>query len=201
MSATGRLINLYGVHVNQLLNVAKIMFNAEQVNEALDKMSQQITNDLKDKCPVALCVVKGGIYLTGQLMQRMDFKLELDYIHASRYENSLEGNIIKWHALPKTQLKDRHILIIDDILDQGITLKAVNDWCISQGAISIYNAVLVNKKVQRSDKGIQIAECFGLTAENEYLFGCGLDVKGFYRNQKSLYYIPKNLIPEVNKHI
>jgi len=82
-------------------------------------------------------------------------------------------------------LTDRTVLIIDDILDEGITLSTIYDYCIAQGARAVYSAVLIDKKIGR-DKPIQ-ADFVGLETENRYLFGYGMDCKGYGRNAAGIY--------------
>lgn len=182
-----------------LIEQAKIIYNEQQVQSAISKMAQTINQDLADKKPLLLCVVNGGIFLTGQLLPKLKIALELDYIHISRYGNALEGQSMRWLAKPSTPLKERNIVILDDVLDQGITLKAIEEYCQSQGAKSIYHAVLFDKTECRASNGVVTAHCIGLTAPNEYLFGCGLDVKGFFRNTPSLYSVPPALIPKIDE--
>ena len=86
---------------------------------------------------------------------------------------------------PTTPLSGRSVLIIDDVLDEGITLAAIKDYCLEQGAIEAYTAVLVDKLLDH-DKPIH-ADFVGLTVENHYLFGYGMDYKGYLRNAAGIY--------------
>lgn len=188
-------------HLADLRNKANLVYSKDQVAQALDNMAKQITNDLYDKTPIMLCVVNGGIYLMGQLMFRLDFPMEIDYVHASRYGSNLQGSKLNWYSKPKTAIAGRHIAIVDDVLDSGITLKEIENWCFENGALSVYNIVLIDKKPCRADTGIEKADCHGLITEDDYLFGCGLDVKGFYRNIPEIYAVPKGLIPDVDAYL
>jgi hypoxanthine phosphoribosyltransferase len=113
------------------------------------------------------------------------FPLNLDSVNATRYENTTHGNTVKWLYRPATSVENRTILIIDDILDQGITLAAIKDDCMKRGAKKIYSAVLVNK-LTGENKPIQ-ADFIGVNAENRYLFGYGMDYKGYLRNAPGLF--------------
>jgi hypoxanthine phosphoribosyltransferase len=109
----------------------------KEIDAELDRIAIEIHENLSDKNPLLLCVMIGGLVLTGNLLPRLDFPLELDYVHATRYRGATSGTELVWKAKPSTSLKDRTILIIDDILDQGITLQAIIDYCHQQGAKEI----------------------------------------------------------------
>lgn len=115
--------------LNQILEDADCLVNEQQIDAALDKMAQQITADLGDKLPLVLCVMNGGLIPTGALIERLAFPLELDYIHATRYGMATEGASLNWISYPQTELKDRHILVVDDIFDQGYLNEVINVAC------------------------------------------------------------------------
>jgi hypoxanthine phosphoribosyltransferase len=129
--------------------------------------------------------MNGGVVLTGKLLTRLNFPLTLDAINASRYRNQTRGGEINWIQKPRTDLKNRTVLIVDDILDEGITLRAIYEYCREQGASSIYSAVLINKNLNHT-KPIR-ADFVGLEAENRYIFGYGMDYKGYLRNAAGIY--------------
>jgi hypoxanthine phosphoribosyltransferase len=164
---------------------ADLLYSEEQVEAALDKMASAIGAKLANRNPLVLCVMNGGIVAAGKLIMRLAFPLNIDAINASRYQNQTSGGTIEWVLKPSTPLKDRTILIIDDILDEGITLTAIKDYCLEQGAAEVYCAVLVDKLLGH-EKPIQ-ADFVGLHIENRYLFGYGMDYKGYLRNAAGIY--------------
>jgi hypoxanthine phosphoribosyltransferase len=164
---------------------ADLLYSEAQVEAALDKMASSINGKLADSNPLVLCVMNGGIVAAGKLLTRLDFPLNIDAINASRYQNQTSGGSIEWILKPGTPLTDRTILIIDDILDKGITLAAIRDYCLEQGATAVYCAVLVDKLLDH-EKPIQ-ADFVGLQIENRYLFGYGMDYKGYLRNAPGIY--------------
>jgi hypoxanthine phosphoribosyltransferase len=111
--------------------------------------------------------------------------LNIDAINATRYNNQTFGTGIEWVLKPRASLVNRTILIIDDILDEGVTLSAIYDYCNAQGAKAVYSAVLINKNIGR-DKPI-MADFIGLETEDRYLFGFGMDYKGYCRNANGIY--------------
>lgn len=171
--------------INQVKQNAILLHDEPAVEAALDNMAADITRQLAGKNPLVLCVINGGIIATGKLLPRLDFPLTLDSIHASRYRNQTSGNEIHWLFKPTTPVQQRTVLIVDDILDEGHTLKAIVDWCAQQGAGEIYSAVLLDKDLGCA-KPIQ-ADFVGLQVANHYLFGYGMDYKGYLRNAAGIY--------------
>lgn len=164
---------------------ADLLFTELQVDQAFDRMAERITEKLADANPILICVLTGGIGPTAKLMERLDFPLTSDVIHASRYRGATSGSEIEWISLPRSPLSGRTVLIIDDILDEGITLHAISRYCLEQGAASVFSAVLIDKRLDHA-KPCR-ADFVGLEAENRYLFGCGMDYKGYWRNLPGIY--------------
>lgn len=164
----------------QLLAQSERIHSAEAVQSAITRLAQEITQTLGDQQPVVMCVMGGGLVFAGQLLTALNFPLELDYVHASRYQNSTVGNTLHWQSMPKLDLNNRTVLLIDDILDEGITLKEIQDKCLALGAARVYCAVLVEKTLVHT-KPIH-ADFVGLAVPNRYVFGCGMDAYGWWRN-------------------
>lgn len=164
---------------------ADLLYGSEQVEAALDDMASAINQTLAGSNPVVLCVMNGGIVAAGKLLPRLNFALNVDSIIASRYQNQTTGSGIEWKLIPSTPLQGRTVLIIDDILDEGLTLAAIIEFCRNQGAGAVYSAVLVDKNLG-CVKPVR-ADFVGLAAENRYLFGYGMDYKGYLRNAPGIY--------------
>lgn len=170
---------------HQILEQADCCYTKAQIETAIDQMASAITADLGDKNPLLLCVMTGGLIITGDLLLRLDFPLQYDYIHATRYAGKTRGSTLNWISRPHTPLKGRHVLIVDDILDEGITLMELVDYCRQEEVASVQTAVLVNKVHER--KSIKKADYEGLNVEDRYVFGYGMDYKGFLRNVPGIY--------------
>jgi hypoxanthine phosphoribosyltransferase len=164
---------------------ADLIYSEAQVEAALDNMAIAINDVLAGSNPLVLCVLNGGIVAAGKLLTRLTMPLNIDSINASRYQNQTSGGVIEWLLKPQVPLKGRTVLIIDDILDEGITLAAIKAYCLEQGAKAAYTAVLVDKQLDH-DKPIK-ADFVGLPIENRYLFGYGMDYKGYLRNAAGIY--------------
>lgn len=173
--------------IQMILEKAECLYSLSEVNQALDRMAHEITAELKDKRPLILCVMTGALIMTGHLVTRLHFPLEIDYIHATRYRGALRGGDLHWLVEPRQSLKDRTILIVDDIMDGGLTLAAIMDYCQQAKAKEIYSAVMVSKKRKR-ENGITFEPNFvGVSAEDKYLFGFGLDYEEYLRNVPGIY--------------
>lgn len=171
--------------IKQVQATSTLLYNASEVEVAIKKMAEKISVLLADRNPLLLCVMNGGLVLTGRLMNYLYFPLNLDAINASRYGKKNVGGEIEWLLKPASPLKGRTILLVDDILDEGLTLEALYQYCQQQGASSIYSAVLINKKLQKK-KPIS-ADFVGLETEDHYLYGYGMDYKGYLRNAMGIY--------------
>lgn len=177
--------------IQQVLDQSDCLYDMRAVELALDKMAKEITAKLKGSNPLILCVMLGAVIPVGHLLTRLNFPLEIDYIHATRYRNTTRGGDLHWLVEPRESLKNREVLIIDDVLDGGITLAAIIDYCRQNGAKNVYTAVMVDK-VRERDEGVNFTPDFiGLKTEDRYLFGFGLDYKGYLRNAPGIYAVAK----------
>lgn len=168
-----------------ILQSAEQLCSAEFVAYSVSRVAQEITAQLSERYPIVLSVMGGAIVFAGQLLPQLRFPLDLDYIHATRYRNSTQGQDIAWKVMPKEDVKGRVVLVIDDILDEGHTLAAVRDKLLSMGAAEVYCAVLADKNISQA-KPIH-ADFVGLQLPNRYVFGCGMDVHGMWRNLPEIY--------------
>ena len=169
----------------QLLANSEVIYTPQQVSDVIDALALQINQDLCDKTPLVLTVMNGGLYFAGQLLPKLNLPLEQDYVQASRYQGGTQGKEISWQASPTDQVKGRVVLLLDDILDEGITLLAIRDQCAALGALEVKIAVLTEKDLGRA-KPIQ-ANYVGLKLPNRYVFGCGMDIYGWWRNLPAIY--------------
>lgn len=171
--------------ISRIQATAELIYTEAQVEAALDSMADAINDRLAESNPLVLCVMNGGIIAAGKLLSRLKILLTIDAINASRYQNQTAGGKIEWVLKPGTPLKDRNILIIDDILDEGITLAAIKEYCLEQGAKTVYCAVLVDKLLKHQKP--VLADFVGLEVEDRYLFGYGMDYKGYLRNAPGIF--------------
>lgn len=174
------------VPLEDVLARSDCLYSQTEVESALDRLLPAINRDYAGKNPVVLAVMNGALPALGYLLPRFNFVCQADYIHATRYRGSESGGNIIWKAKPETSLANRHVLIVDDILDRGITLSVIRDFCIGQGALSVKIAVLGEKQIEGFIPEIQ-ADYRALFFPDRYVFGYGMDFQEHWRNAPGIY--------------
>ncbi len=154
--------------------------SAAEVQAAVKRVAAEISDKMAKSYPLVLVVMGGAVVFAGQVLPLLRFPLDLDYIHASRYGTQTRGSRIDWRVPPPANVSGRAVLVLDDILDGGQTMAAIRDRLLALGARSFHSAVLVEKRLAQP-KPIK-ADFVGLTIEDRFVFGCGMDAKGFWRN-------------------
>lgn len=188
-TATESIPSILPDDIREVFSKATCLYTKTEVDAALDRMATEISYRLSHTNPIFLCVVVGGIVAVGNLLPRLDFPLEVDYVHATRYRNSTVGQDIEWKATPGCSLAGRTVIIVDDILDGGITLQAILDYCQEQQAKEVFTGILVDKRDARLSGGVAKADFTGLSVDNHYVFGYGMDYKGYLRNAPGIYMV------------
>ena len=173
-------------HLESVLAAAEVIHDSNQVAAALDRMAAAIRRDYERKNPLMICVMRGGLYTAAELYRRLPFPMQQDYMHVSRYRNDTSGGTFEWKVKPATALKGRHVLIMDDILDEGVTLREILRYCSGLEAASVEVAALTRKLHIRCVEGIG-ARYIGLDVPDKYVFGCGMDYQGYFRNLNAIY--------------
>jgi len=169
-----------------VLREADCVSDATTVNAAYDRIATALSAEYAGKNPLVLAVMIGGLVPTAEILKRVDFAFELDYLHATRYRGATTGGGLLWKRQPDTQLEGRHVLVIDDILDEGHTLVAVRKALQEFAPASLKVAVLADKKHDRRAPEAH-AEFIGLTLPDRYVFGCGMDYKEYWRQLPAIY--------------
>lgn len=173
-------------NLEQVNENAKCLFDLAEVEQALDLVVQNLTNDLADKKPVVLGVMRGALPMMGYVVPRLGFYIEVDYVHATRYQQNLSTGDLLWLHEPHVNLNGRTVLLIDDILDRGITLKAIAEKCYELGAADVKIAVLCHKQIANFSPAI-MADYIALPVPDAYIFGYGMDYEGGWRNAPGIY--------------
>lgn len=168
-----------------LLDQAEVIYSIVDVEAAVHRMAADITRAMGGSRPLVLCVMSGATVFAGQLLPLLRFPLEFDYVQASRYRNRIHGDEVVWKMSPGENVLGRTVLLLDDILDEGHTLAAVREKCLAAGAADVKIAVLTEKDTGHA-KPIS-ADFVGLKVPNRYVFGCGMDVHGWWRNLPAIY--------------
>ena len=150
-------------------------------------MAEAITTRLADTNPLVYTVMNGGLIFAGRLLPRLPFPLEVAYLHATRYGHAIQGTLLDWRVRPTQDLRGRTVLVLDDILDEGHTLNAIIEHLKAEGASTVLSAVLVHKLHERKAYPGMRADFTGLDIADRFLFGCGMDYKGYWRNAPGIY--------------
>jgi hypoxanthine phosphoribosyltransferase len=162
------------------LENSDVVASAEEVQAAVRRVASEIEARLSKAFPIVLPVMGGAVFFAGQLLPLLRFPLDFDYIHASRYGAATRGAGVDWKVSPPGLVQGRTVLVLDDILDHGETMNAIRTRLRELGATDFYCAVLVEKKLNM--KKPIAADFVGLTIPDRFVFGCGMDAKGYWRN-------------------
>lgn len=171
-------------YAQNLLDQAELVCNEGECETALHNMAAAIRNDLAERYPLVLPIMGGAVVFSGKLLPLLDFPLDFDYIHITRYGDKLQGGQFQWLREPQNVV-GRDVLVLDDILDEGHTLAAVKQHIMDAGAASCRTAVFANKLIGK-DKPIR-ADYVGLDVPNRYVFGYGMDAQHMWRNLGAIY--------------
>ncbi|RMH48807.1 MAG: hypoxanthine-guanine phosphoribosyltransferase [Gammaproteobacteria bacterium] len=174
--------------MQSIFKEADCLYSQEEVTAAIHKMADQLT-ELADARPIFLVVMNGGLIFAGQLLPCLPFPLQVDYVHASRYGTATRGQQLRWIQTPRIPLRERAVVLVDDIYDEGATLLGVMEYCLAQGARSVKTCVLVEKIHDRKARPDYRPDYCGLAVPDRFVFGYGLDYQGYWRNAPGIYAI------------
>lgn len=183
-------MTLSNQQARKILQDAELIRSAEEVQAAVLRVAQEINQKLADQHPLVLSVMGGAVVFTGQLLPMLDFPLDFDYLHVSRYGNEKRGGELHWKVAPRENVRDKVVLVVDDILDEGETLHAIKQRVMELGARSFYSAVFADK-MKGTNKPIS-ADFVGMELPNRFVFGYGMDIHGAWRNLPAIYAVKDN---------
>ncbi|MDO8893216.1 MAG: hypoxanthine-guanine phosphoribosyltransferase [Sulfurimicrobium sp.] len=169
----------------EIYHTADLIHSSQVVTDAVARLAGEISLQFADKQPLVLCVMGGATVFAGQLLPLLTFPLDFDYVQVSRYGDAIRGGTMMWKVPPPANVKGRVVLVLDDILDEGITLAEIRVSVLELGAAACYSAVFADKEIGRP-KPIH-ADFVGLRVPDRYVFGFGMDVHGAWRNLPAIY--------------
>jgi hypoxanthine phosphoribosyltransferase len=172
--------------LDDALRNSELLFDRAHLERNIERIAWNIRNDYAGERPVYLTVLHGGMIFASQLSLSLGFDVEFDYLHATRYRGATTGSGLAWLHRPATPLEGRRVLIADDILDEGHTLKAVKHWCEDQNAVDVRIAVLAVKNHDRRVEDIA-ADYVAVEVPDRYVYGYGMDYHEQGRNLPGLY--------------
>jgi hypoxanthine phosphoribosyltransferase len=169
----------------RILAAAELICSTDEVRTAVARVADALNASMRGRNPLVVSVMGGAVVFTGQLLPQLTFPLEFDYVHATRYGDATAGGKLQWVVEPRTAVVGRTVLLLDDILDEGVTLAAIRQHLMDAGAYECITAVFADKDIGR-EKPIR-ADYVGLTLPNRFVFGYGMDVGGAWRNLPAIY--------------
>src|SRR5881396_2410473 len=174
-------------------DLERVLFDGPAINRRLDELAEQISNDYRGRELTVIAVLNGSLMFMADLLRRIPLPLKLDCLSVASYHGRAEtsGEVIFKQVAPP-DVKDRHILILDDILDSGHTLAAIREKLETAKPRSIQICVLLSKKKQRAR--YVDADYVGFEIEDEFVVGYGLDFMERYRNLPYIGVLRKELI-------
>ncbi len=171
--------------IQALIRKSSVIYSEIEIKTVIQNIADQVNQTIKTDDLYVLCVMNGALIFAGQLLPRLEKNIKYSYIHATRYAASLTGGPIHWLVKPSKDIEGETVLILDDILDEGITLREIVTTCEAMKAKAIYTAVLFDKEIVKEKS--YIPNFIGLKVPNRFVFGYGLDCKGLGRNLPHLY--------------
>lgn len=174
------------------VSTSRVVFDAATIADAVARIADEVTTRCAGRDPVVLSVLLGALPFTAALIARLAFPLQLDYAQVARYRGATRGGRLDWLREPQLPIAGRQVLVLDDVLDDGDTLAEITRWCRARGATEVVSAVLVEKRSPRRPPAL-VADVTGLYADEEYLFGFGMDYRERYRQLPEIRALPQSL--------
>lgn len=172
-------------------HAADCLFDNDEVERIIADLARRLDRELEGREATALCVMSGAVIFAGKLLPQVQAPLLLDYVHATRYRGNTSGGELVWLKRNELPIEGRIVVLVDDILDEGYTLEAIARHCAEQGAERVITLVLAEKRHDRSC-GFR-ADLVGLEVPDRYVFGYGMDYKGYLRNAPGIYAVSGDL--------
>lgn len=162
----------------------------DAVRQAVARVADEITAVLCEERPLLLAVMRGGVVFAGQLLPLLRFPLDFDYVDATRYGEATRGGELNWRMDVPATVRDRTVLVVDDILDAGHTLAAIRHRLLEAGVRRVLIAVFADKQLSRPKP--VVADFVGVKVPDRYVFGFGMDVRGLWRNLPAVYALSRD---------
>lgn len=170
---------------------SKVLINQAEINTAIDQLAVKINRDFVDKKVAFLTIMNGGMIFASALSTRLNLDMEMDYLQLSRYGKSQTGGQLIWKYQPEINMQNHHVILCDDIYDEGHTLAAAHSWCLEKGALSATSVVLIHKEHDRVYADYK-PDYVAMSIPDHYIFGYGMDLEEKLRQLPEIYYLPSN---------
>ncbi len=161
------------------------LISAPEIEQRVKELGRQITEDYRGKNPVFIGILKGGFIFLADLVRQVDFNAEIDFVRASSYKEGMEPGEIELVTDAVTPLKGRHVLLVEDMLDTGITLGFLKSSILAKDPASLGICALIDKK-ERRQVDIE-ADYVGFDVGEGFIVGYGTDCGEIGRNLPGVY--------------
>ncbi|MBS9777683.1 MAG: hypoxanthine-guanine phosphoribosyltransferase [Gammaproteobacteria bacterium] len=177
---------LSNTELEDVLNRSECLITEARIAAAYDKLAATLNLHYPNMNPIILVVLNGGLIPAGHLLTRLAFAHRMDYIHATRYRDNKGTNDLIWKAQVDLELEGEHVLLIDDIFDEGITLKRIVEELAKHNPASLKSCCLLDKAHDRKVENFKV-DFVGTEVEDRYIYGCGMDYHGYLRHLPGIY--------------
>ncbi len=172
--------------LEHVLRNSECLITSPEINAAYDRLAAELNLHYAGLNPLVMVVMNGGLIPAGQLLTKLTFFHRMDYLHATRYRDNQGTSDLQWKVRPSSPVSGEHVLLIDDIFDEGVTLKSVVDELVQQNPLSLKCCALINKIHDRKVTNFKV-DFVGTTVEDRYIYGCGMDYHGYLRHLPGIY--------------
>ena len=169
---------------------SKVLITKHQINQSIDQLAVKINHDYAGKDVAFLTIMNGGMIFASSLSTRLNLDMEMDYLQLSRYGKNQTGGQLIWKYQPEINMENHHVILCDDIYDEGHTLAAAHAWCLEKGALSVTSVVLIHKEHERTYADYK-PDYVALSIPDHYIFGFGMDLEEKLRQLPEIYYLPQ----------
>ena len=167
---------------------AEVVHDRRAIDAMIARQATLMNTRYAGERVLVLPVMTGALVYAGQLLPHLDFALELDYVHATRYDGARSGGTLHWLMKPRVSVAGRTVLLLDDILDEGVTLHHIRNWLLESGAATVAIGVLVHKEKTLQQPCLPTFPA--LPVPDRYVYGFGLDADGLWRNADGIFVAP-----------
>lgn len=180
-------MKLSNSELEDVLRRSECLITQAQIEAAYDKLAAQLNLHYHGLDPLVLVVMTGGLIPAGHLLTRLSFFHRMDYVHATRYHENKGCHDLIWKRIPEAEaIRDQHVLLIDDIYDEGLSLFLITQKLKEFQPQSLKSCVLLDKQHNRKVPDFH-ADFIGCSVIDRYIYGCGMDYHGYLRHLPGIY--------------
>ncbi|MDR0968513.1 MAG: hypothetical protein LBL99_02655 [Holosporaceae bacterium] len=165
----------------------ELVYSSSHIDKAIASLAEKMNAKFADENPIIVCVLAGAATFMGQLLTKLSFYLQTDFVRVASFSGDKRGELV-WDTKPKLDCAGRTVIIVDDVIDSGLTFAELVRFYKESGAKAVYTVAFFDKIHARCEKGLQNVDFCGVALEeNHFLIGYGLDYHGYFRNLPDVY--------------